>query len=478
LESAGYTPYPHQLEGIQWLNTRTVGILGDDPGLGKTLQFIAHMMSTPLDKNLIVCPISLMTQWYELIKKVWKNATVCIDHGNESAKTIKELQNKVEEFDVVICGYSKLWKSIDGQYHQTPYHHIKWNRVILDECHCIRNEKSKVFKGCYDIKASFRWGITGTPINNNVKDLQNLFRFLHLPKDQIKYKLEELTKTYLLRRNKTIMADAYNDLNIKIENVCFTNDKEREFYFDVEQKVKAEMEQLIANGDKQGLMMELFELLLRLRQASIHPNIVLKGLAKKFNRKFTNKWKGPSTKITKLIELFDNHQEEDRSIVFCQFKDEMNVIEKHINAAFPKLRVSRFDGELSVDQRLQMVRDSMAGKIDVMLIQIMAGGVGLNLQAFNKVYIMSPNWNPANEIQAIARAHRTGQTRPVEVVKIVLNDSEKPTIDDRILQLQMTKRDTMVEILGDETLKFSEEFTNKHPIAAGLSLRDIKVLLR
>ena len=141
----------------------------------------------------------------------------------------------------------------------------------------------------------------------------------------------------------------------------------------------------------------------------------------------------------------------------------------------PNLRMAIFDGSLSLESRNALVKKARDGEIDCMLIQIQAGGVGLNLQMFNRVYMITPDWNPSNEIQAIARCHRIGQTEDVEVIKLVVKEEgEKPTIDERIIVVQQQKRELMSLHLGDETLKFNERVRGQ----MNLTMKDFGYLFK
>jgi DNA repair protein RAD5 len=148
-----------------------------------------------------------------------------------------------------------------------------------------------------------------------------------------------------------------------------------------------------------------------------------------------------------------------------------------LKAAVPELRIEIFDGSLSLEERTAMVSRARNGDIDCMIVQIMAGGVGLNLQMFQRVYITTPDWNPSNEIQAIARCHRIGQTSDVEVVKLVIKgESDNPSIDERIIFVQQSKRNLMADHLKDETLRFNESIRGSSSL--NLSMRDIAYLLK
>jgi DNA repair protein RAD16 len=185
--------------------------------------------------------------------------------------------------------------------------------------------------------------------------------------------------------------------------------------------------------------------------------------------------KRSSTKIDKLIEYFNCHSNSTKSLIFSHFKEEAELIRKFLLQNFPSLRIEIFDGSLSLEQRNEMIKCARNGEIDCLIVQIMAGGVGLNLQMFNKVYITTPDWNPSNEIQAIARCHRIGQQSNVEVVKIIIReDSEKPTIDERIIHVQQTKRELMSNHLNDQSLRFNENIKG----TLNLTMKDFAYLLK
>lgn len=491
LQEQGIELFDYQVEGVKWmieheLNPKgilqsTGGLLCDDPGLGKTLQTVALMMANPVSKTLIVCPISLIEQWRLQIKKAWPEAKIQINDRNGLLANYNDIK-RIKDHDVIITGYSRVWATDREQnYMKTIIHTTEWGRVVLDECHTIRNKKSKVFQGCFDLKAKYRWGLSGTPLQNKIDDLKSLFQFIHMPHHAIVNNLDMLLERFIMRRNKSLVAEKYKNLKVNVLDIPFDTDKEREFYVKVEEEVQKEYLKLINEGETPN-MMEIFELLLRLRQATIHPNLVIKGLAKKFDIKKPQLWKGSSTKINKMMELFANQEEDDRSLVVCHYQEEIDQALIFLGRAFPKLRMEVFNGGLSLEARNDLVRRCMKGEVDVLFMQIMAGGVGLNLQIFNKVFLLTPNWNPGNEIQAIARCHRIGQTRDVEVFKIVIRDDviEKSTIDERIIEVQIEKRDLMVSSLNDETFKFNEQFKNSNGLKAGgcgFTLRDMKKLL-
>jgi SNF2 family DNA or RNA helicase len=494
LQKAGYTLYEHQEEGIRWMLEREMnsgsfegGFLCDDPGLGKTLQTLALIAGNSHGgRNLIICPVSLLEQWRDAARKIFPDARLRICHGpNGSFSSKKEIED-TDPF-ITIASYSKVFNTEKGHYQKTILHSVTWERVICDEVHTIRNKNSKMFKGCHDIKAKYRWGLSGTPLQNKLADLETLFRYLHVGEVRIKDDLDSLKRDLIMRRNRHILPDAYKDLHIQIDDVDFIDNEEKTFYHNLKDEVRKEF--IRATLDEKNVMSTIFELLLRLRQATIHPSLVYNGLYRKYAEdKDTDPrdlkalltkiryWsKRPSTKIQKLIEYFQFHSKSTKSLIFSHFTEEAGLIRKFLLTTFPDLRIEIFDGSLSLEQRNAMIKRARDGQIDCLIVQIMAGGVGLNLQMFNKVYITTPDWNPSNEIQAIARCHRIGQESNVEVVKIIIKeDSEKPTIDERIIHVQQNKRELMSHHLNDESLRFNENIIG----SLNLSMKDFAYLLK
>jgi len=495
LVKVGYNLYSHQEEGIRWMVDRERstdpfhgGFLCDDPGLGKTLQTLALILANSQGgRNLIICPVSLLEQWRDAARKIFPNARIRICHGPNGSFSNKKDIEDTDPF-ITIASYSKVFNTEKGHYQKTVLHSVEWERVICDEVHTIRNKNSKMFKGCYDIKATFRWGLSGTPLQNKLADLETLFRYLHVGEVRIKDDLENLKQDFIKRRNRHILPDAYKDLNIHIDDVDFIDNEEKNFYHNLKDEVKKEFIRA-TTGDEKNVMSTIFELLLRLRQATIHPSLVYNGLYRKYAEdKETDPtdlkalltkiryWsKRPSTKIEKLLEYFKSHSTSTKSLIFSHFKEEAELIRKFLLKNDPTLRIEIFDGSLSLEQRNDMIKRARDGEIDCLIVQIMAGGVGLNLQMFNKVYITTPDWNPSNEIQAIARCHRIGQESNVEVIKIIIKeDSEKPTIDERIIHVQQSKRELMSHHLNDRTLIFNENIKG----SLNLSMKDFAYLLK
>ncbi len=488
-----FTLFPHQEEGLRWMIQKELsplkgGLLCDDPGLGKTIQILSLIKERTNEHhnehNLIICPLALIKQWKDASSTMFPEKKIHIHYEHNKITNTQDFYT-INPF-ITITTFNNVWKSHNKQFVKTILHHIQWTRIITDEAQTIKNIKSKVAIGCHLINAIYRWALTGTPIQNNIKDIHALFYYIHAFNSDI-----QLIKTYsqelilqgVIRRNKHIMEQAYKNLTIKIKEAHFDTNEEKQFYYTIKKAIAQEFNNL--NEHSKDYITQALELLLRLRQTTIHPNIVYEGLMRKVanNKEYNQETKlnymkqiatqirywanKTSTKINTLINLFKTHNEKDKTIIFTHFNEETNIIQKKLLKQFPHMKIQIYNGNTKYLQRNQIIQLCQQNKVDTIIIQIMAGGVGLNLQMFNKVYITSPDWNPANEIQAIARCHRIGQINHVEVTKIIITDPQNEntqTIDEKIIHIQQEKREVMANTLQDQTLLFNEINTHNNEI--------------
>jgi len=502
MKSRGYDLYPYQKEGVRWMLDRERvgtpiptfeknikgGLLCDEPGLGKTIQTCACMYGNYMEKTLIIVPGAVMHQWKEAIQNILPECTIYTHHGANRCITVEDLHRK--EFNIVLTTLGMIYG--DKKNPRTILHSFGcWDRIIIDEIHYLRNARSKKSLMACELIGQIKWGITGTPVQNSEKDIYTLYTYLGIPK---KYQniscVEVLNKTLLKRRTKS-MVEHYNDslkmplLNQIDHALEFSTDGERRLYYKIQQNVTKEYLDLMNNDDlpDSNIMVILFELLLRLRQASIHPQIVINGFKRKFKKKFKNYDKN-TTKIDKIVEIINNTPSGDNCLVFCHFRDEMLLVQEALSKM--DIKSEQYHGSQSHSEKLKVLGKFPSNDINppkVLLIQINAGGVGLNLQQFNHVFINSPNWNPSNEIQAIARAHRIGQDKPVDVHRFILYDQkgEFSTIDERICGIQQEKRNIMANILNDRTYLDTGEINlsgiKSESLLNKLNMKDIGSLL-
>ena len=418
------------------------GFLCDEMGLGKTVQLVSTMLGNPKPRTLIIVPKSIITQWVEEITRFAPKLTISVFDGPE---------RKIEDVDVTLAPYTLL-VSKEGT---TPLHMVSWDRVILDEAHEIRNKKSKLFKSVCRLQTKIKWIVTGTPVFNSMEDFVSLCTFLGLSKVVVQGMTNKIKDIYILRRTKDDLAKINERLRLP---PCYFENVELEMYPDEKQLyeiVFLEAQETIRDAFRNTISlnaknMVILECLLRARQCMIWPQMYLDGVAKQ-NETQAEKWVGRSKKMETLFEMVNSHPNE-KSLIFCQFRGEMNYIQQQLAASYP---VFRIDGSVPKEERVKQIEGfKKAPSGAVFIIQIKSGGQGLNLQEATRVYITAPSWNPATELQAIGRAHRTGQTQPVYVKKLIYKECPRfVSVEEEILALQGHKSIVCSKVLNDERVE-------------------------
>jgi SNF2 family DNA or RNA helicase len=464
LKTTLYAPY--QVEGVRWMIERELdesdlegdvvskgGIVADEVGLGKTLMAISMIVANPKKKTLILLPKSLIMQWREQIHKFVGDVKIMF----VDKKTV--IRRDDEGIYIMSQSMLNCKNTIVGN---SPCHNVYWDRIIIDEAHLLRNSKSKIHASCCLLEGGIRWALTATPIMNRMTDFVHLMAWFDVSQFLCQTEREMITSRFFMRRTKEDVAQFNKELklpacNINVEYIPFESTEELKFYGEVFLQ-----ERKLIQNNKKKTVTDLLEHLLRIRQICINPQLYLDGITKK-TKTDQGEWDGKITKINKLLEHLQSHKDDDKTLIFCQFIKEMDFYERVFNEkGFASVRL---DGSMSLDERnLSVKKFTHNPNIKLFFIQINTGGQGINLQIANKIYIMSPSWNPAIEYQAIGRAHRTGQTKVVDVVKFIISsgDSEIPFIEENIIKLQERKKRVIADILDDERIvedgtKFSSE---------------------
>ena len=405
----GFKLRPHQAEGVKWILDREMnkkpkgGMLCDEMGLGKTLQMIYVISKNKKDRTLIVVPKSIVQQWVSEFQKFAPKMIVCAYDGPH--------RKFDPEARVCICPYSVLVDLLE----------YSWDRVILDEGHEIRNRNSLVHKNAMRISSPIRWIVTGTPVFNKFRDFVSLCEFIGVTKKTIQAKYDELREELILRRVKTDPTEAKLEFrNVELEMYP----DEREIY----NRAVSELDTCEC----------ILEGILRCRQVCAWPKM------------YDPDWEGTTTaKMDTLMCMLKSHPNE-KSLIFTQFIEESKEIVKRTEETLHRktfLLYGSVEDRDSVIQGFKDCKDPGA----VFVIQIKTGGVGLNLQEASRVYITQPSWNPATELQAIARSYRDGQTKKVIVKKLIY--AECDAVDNEITELQILKSEICSQVLGDESIK-------------------------
>jgi len=462
---------PYQREGVLWMLTMENqtsgpkgGFLCDEMGLGKTVQMVSTMLGNPKKRSLIIVPKSIITQWVNEIKKFAPHLSVGVFDGPKRSLA------DILEHDVVITPYSLLSTPED-----TPIPMYVWDRVILDEAHEIRNKSSKLFKSVCRLKTDIRWIVTGTPVFNSMNDFVSLCAFLGIEKSLVQGMTNKIKDIYILRRTKEDLAKINTRLELPpchFENVeldMFPDERQLyEFVFkDAQDTIKDAFKHAISLNSKN---MVILECLLRARQCMIWPQMYLDGIAKQ-NGTQPEEWVGRSNKMETLLRMIKSHPDE-KTLVFCQFRGEMDYIQQNMEC--PTFRI---DGSVPKDERDNQVNAfKQAPPGAVFVIQIKSGGQGLNLQEATRVYITGPSWNPATELQAVGRSHRTGQTKPVYVKKLIYKETDTfVSVEEEMMALQGHKSIVCSKVLNDERI---EKQIPVKRTTEKISILDIKKIFR
>ena len=438
----------YQVEGFQWLARLAAwgagACLADDMGLGKTLQALAVILiRAPEGPSLVVAPTSVCMNWLSETARFAPTLKTRFLGSGDRQKVLDDLQG----MDLVICSYALLQQEATGE----RLAQVHWQTIVLDEAQAIKNMASKRSQGAMALQGGFKLITTGTPIENHLGELWNLFRFINpgllgslesfnrrfampIERDNnrdARQQLKRLIQPFVLRRTKTqVLAELPERTEIQLQ--VDLSEAETALYEALRRRAVEELTNSTAKDGEKHL--KILAALTKLRRACCHSALVSKDVS----------W--PSSKLNLfgevLSELLDNGH---KVLVFSQFVDYLEIIRAYLDEK--KVSYQYLDGQTPALERKRRVDAFQAGVGDVFLISLKAGGTGLNLTAADYVIHMDPWWNPAVEDQASDRAHRIGQQRPVTIYRLVTQG----TIEEKIVAMHRQKRD-----LADSVLEGSE----------------------
>jgi SNF2 family DNA or RNA helicase len=427
----------HQISGIEWMLDREEdsetkgGILCDEMGLGKTIEVLGLMKNSDVSTTLLIAPVATLSQWEE--KAILAGFRVLRPTTYIPWETVNKDQLHNPKC-IYICNYEKiLWRP--SLLDEIPV----WGRVVFDEAHRLRN-KNRGWNAANAIPTKIHWFLTATPIVNSIDDVRHLFMLMkmkHVPTNM--ESMEPLIAKMVLARKMDNIRGYVKDLpdpaHIHHHRLEFSTEEEGEFYRGIQGAVMKRWKALESDGNLTG--QHRFKLIMRLRQISIHPQVYIAARKRIFKRYSRDDWTNPSTKFHHLRGLILNEKDKShRWMIFCHFHQEMEILKTFLEELEFIRRVQIYSGGISESMRKQIIEDSKEelpeGKHEILLIQLQAGGVGLNLQHFDRVCFMGPWWNAAIMDQAVGRAVRIGQKNQVVVHHIRLLEEEK-ILDDSII---------------------------------------------
>ncbi|GGX74562.1 ATP-dependent helicase [Massilia dura] len=440
----------YQREGFEWLARLAhwgVGAcLADDMGLGKTVQALALLLlRAPRGPALVVAPTSVCMNWASEAARFAPTLNVKLFGAGDRAEMI----DSAGPFDLVIVSYGLL--QLESERFTKP----RWHTIVLDEAQAIKNAATKRSQAVMALQGDFRMACTGTPLENHLGELWNLFRFVNpgllgsLDQFNLRFagpierqqdrkaevgarnRLRRLIGPFILRRTK---AQVLTELPARTEIVLEVDlsGEETALYESLRREALDKLAAIEAPADRKS--MQILAEIMKLRRACCNPNLVAPEL------------KLDSSKLAAFAELLAGLLENRHKVlVFSQFVDHLALIREHLDRN--GVAYQYLDGATPMAARKARVDAFQAGEGDVFLISLKAGGVGINLTAADYVIHMDPWWNPAVEDQASDRAHRMGQLRPVTIYRLVA----RHTIEEGIVDLHAHKRE-----LADSLLDGSE----------------------
>lgn len=479
LAKAGLDQKEHQFEAVDWCthreregsmagNTRCRGgLVADEMGLGKTIEMIGTMAANPLPHTLIVVPLSLLRQWADALRK-GKMYTPMVYHGPGKARLKPE---EIAGATVVLTTYGTLATAAQAEK-PGPLHDHTWDRIVCDEAHHLRNRRTKAHAGMAKIQSPIRWLLTGTPIQNRKSDFYSLCAAMGIPQGYYlkPENLAPLARAFILKRTKKIAGLSLPRLSKCTEKVEWANKDEARLAEDIHALLA--FSGVVEHGQHRrddlgatrvpgctsasAFGRTSLPLLVRARQACVHPPLMRDHLERLQAAGMIEKqdWLMSATQSSsKIAAVLDKLQERkdngSRKLVFCHYRGEIDALIQGLSAQ--GARAASLDGRTPPARRRELLTpEREEDHVDVLVLQIQTGCEGLNLQSFSEVYFVSPHWNPSVEDQAIARCHRMGQTRPVNVFRFVMEGfdlaSETRSVEAYTRDVQWYKRSLVAEL--------------------------------
>jgi superfamily II DNA or RNA helicase len=437
----------YQRDGVGWMDFLRRfsfgGCLADDMGVGKTAQVLALLearraSSDAPGPSLVVVPKSLVFNWKQEAARFTPRLRV-LDHTGVARDV-----NTFADYDLILTTYGTLRRDA------AEFKDIEFDYVVLDEAQAIKNPGTESAKAARLLRGRNKLALSGTPVENHLGELWSIFEFLNPgmlgaasvfklaggaarnPSEETRTLLAHALRPFILRRTKEQVA---RELPLKSEQTlfCELETAQRKLYNELRVHYRDLLLHTVATQGLAKSKIQVLEALLRLRQAACHPALI--------DPKRRN---DSSAKLDVLIDhLEEVVAEGHKALVFSQFTSLLSLVKERLDAS--AMVYEYLDGATR-DRQQRVERFQNDPDCGLFLISLKAGGLGLNLTAAEYVFLLDPWWNPAVEAQAVDRAHRIGQTRQVFAYRLIARD----TVEEKILQLQSTKRDLAAAIISED----------------------------
>ena len=440
----------YQREGLGWMEFLRQfgfgGCLADDMGLGKTVQVLALLASRYAGDNrvdhrpsLVVAPRSVVFNWKDEAKRFVPGLRV-LDYTGTGRRAKRDDFSK---YDLIVTTYATV--RLDASFLKDH----TFDTLILDEAQAIKNAATASAKAARLLKANHRLALSGTPVENHLGELWSVFDVLNpgmlgsvgafesalsngASNNGDLEMLSRALRPFILRRTKSQVAP---ELPAKVEQTIYCEMKppQRRLYNELRKYYR---QSLLRNADDATIKrskIRVLEALLRLRQAACHPGLIDKERRNE-----------PSAKLDALIpQIVEVIEGGRKALVFSQFTSLLGIVRNRLDEQ--GITYEYLDGRTR-NRAARVARFQSDASCSLFLVSLKAGGLGLNLTAAEYVFILDPWWNPAVEAQAIDRTHRIGQIHQVFAYRLIARD----TVEDRILELQQTKRSLADAIIGSD----------------------------
>ncbi|MBN2892495.1 MAG: DEAD/DEAH box helicase [Bacteroidales bacterium] len=451
----------YQNVGYSWLNklreNNFGGCLADDMGLGKTVQILSAILKQLEDNNqindqkiisekpsksrllnLVIVPRSLLHNWLNEVKKNTPAINTLLYAGNDRERFLK----KLDEVDLIITSYGIARNDLE------VFLKYEFNYIVLDESQYIKNPNSKTYQSIKLLNGKNKVVLTGTPIENSLRDLWTQLNFVNkgilgsfsffrenfispierTNNEETKEELKKIIAPFILRRTKEEVVKDLPEIEEQTV-ICEMTEEQATLYEEEKSKVRNKIIEFYQQGTLKQSSVYVLQALTKLRQIANHPKMV-----EAENVSSSGKFDEVFSRLETLLN--NNH----KVLIFSSFVKYLKIFEKEFKKK--KLKYLMLTGEST---KRQEIIDEFQDNDDIklFLISIKAGGVGINLTAADYVFVLDPWWNPAVERQAIARAHRIGQTKNVFAFKFITFG----TVEEKINKLQQKKLELAHEFI-------------------------------